>query len=51
MKGAAIGEDIVITANTQRAGKTLAFLDVLITKKNGGDIVAQGSHTKFVGGQ
>lgn len=49
MKGAAIGEDIVITANTQRAGKTLAFLDVLITKKNGGDIVAKGSHTKYVG--
>ena len=34
-----------------KSGKTLAFLDVLITKKNGGEIIAKGSHTKYVGAE
>lgn len=51
LKAASIGEDIIISASTQKCGKNLAFLDVLITKKKGGDIIAKGSHTKFVGAE
>uniref|UniRef100_A0A1B6ETZ1 Thioesterase domain-containing protein n=1 Tax=Cuerna arida TaxID=1464854 RepID=A0A1B6ETZ1_9HEMI len=51
LKGAAIGEDILIEANTLRAGKNLAFLEVYIKKKDDGSIVAKGSHTKFVGNE
>ena len=50
MKGAKTGDDIVIDANTLKAGKTLAFLTVDI-KNTKGDLLAQGRHTKFVGGQ
>ncbi|XP_046670639.1 acyl-coenzyme A thioesterase 13-like [Homalodisca vitripennis] len=51
LKGAAIGEDVIIEANTLRAGKTLAFLEVYIKKKGDGSLVAKGSHTKFVGNE
>lgn len=51
LKGAGIGEDVVIEANTLKAGKTLAFLEVYIRKKSDGSLVAKGSHTKFVGNE
>lgn len=47
MKPALPGERITIDATTVRAGKTLAFLAVDITKNKGKDIVAQGRQTKF----
>lgn len=47
MKPALPGERITIDATTVRAGKSLAFLAVNITKNNGNDIVAQGRQTKF----
>lgn len=49
LKAAREGEEIVIDANTVKAGKTLAFLDVEIKKKTSGEIIAKGSHTKFIG--
>lgn len=51
LKSAAIGEDVVIEANTIKSGKTLAFLEVLIKKKSDGSLVAKGSHTKYVGNE
>uniref|UniRef100_A0A0P4WDA0 Thioesterase domain-containing protein n=1 Tax=Scylla olivacea TaxID=85551 RepID=A0A0P4WDA0_SCYOL len=49
MKGAKTGEEILINAETLRVGKTMAFLDVDIINKETGDLVAKGSHTKFIG--
>ena len=49
MKAAQVGEEIVIDAKTLRAGRTLAFLTVDITRKSDGALLAQGKHTKFVG--
>ncbi|XP_071446701.1 acyl-coenzyme A thioesterase 13-like [Hetaerina americana] len=49
LKPATEGEEILIDAQTKRAGRTLAFLEVDITKKNSGELVATGSHVKFIG--
>ncbi|CAK9829053.1 Acyl-coenzyme A thioesterase 13 [Anthophora retusa] len=49
MKPALPGEVVTIDAKTVRAGKTLAFLAVDITKNEGKDIIAHGRHTKFIG--
>ncbi|KAG8235447.1 hypothetical protein J437_LFUL015795 [Ladona fulva] len=49
LKPAFEGEEIVINANTLRAGKKLAYLSVDIKKKESGDLVATASHIKFMG--
>jgi acyl-CoA thioesterase FadM len=49
MKAAAEGETVVINCSTLKTGKTLAFLSVEITKKETGELIAVGSHTKFIG--
>ncbi|KAJ9586070.1 hypothetical protein L9F63_020267 [Diploptera punctata] len=49
LKAAKDGETVVIDCNTLKAGKTLAFLEVEIKKKETGELVAKGSHTKFIG--
>ena len=49
MKGAKVGDEIVIDAVTLKRGKTLAFLTVDIRNKLDGSLLAQGKHTKFVG--
>ncbi|XP_075234358.1 acyl-coenzyme A thioesterase 13-like [Lycorma delicatula] len=49
LKSASLGDQILIEAKTNKVGRTLAFLDVVIKKKESGDLVATGSHTKFVG--
>ncbi|KAJ8300889.1 hypothetical protein KUTeg_022408 [Tegillarca granosa] len=49
MKAAKVGEDITIDAKTLKLGNRLAFLTVDITN-NDGQLIAQGKHTKFIGG-
>lgn len=49
LKGVKIGEKILIEAKTNKAGRTLAFLEVNITNKETGVLIAKGSHTKFIG--
>ncbi|XP_049828150.1 acyl-coenzyme A thioesterase 13-like isoform X1 [Schistocerca gregaria] len=49
MKPASAGEEVIIDAQTLRAGKTLAFLEVDLKKKATGELIAKGSHTKFIG--
>ncbi|KAK1805004.1 hypothetical protein P4O66_019361 [Electrophorus voltai] len=49
MNAAKIGEDILITAQVLKQGKTLAFATVDITNKITGKIIAQGRHTKHLG--
>lgn len=48
LKAAFPGDVIVVDAKTCKAGKTLAFLEVELTKKEGGDLIARGQHTKFI---
>ncbi|XP_075234378.1 acyl-coenzyme A thioesterase 13-like isoform X2 [Lycorma delicatula] len=48
LKAASLGDQILIEAKTNKLGRTLAFLDVVIKKKEGGDLIATGSHTTFV---
>ncbi|XP_063986410.1 acyl-coenzyme A thioesterase 13-like [Diachasmimorpha longicaudata] len=49
LRAALPGEVILVDAKTIKAGKTLAFLEVEMLKKEGGAIVARGQHTKFIG--
>jgi acyl-coenzyme A thioesterase 13 len=49
LKAAREGDTIVIDAKTLKAGRSLAFLEVNIKNKGTGDIIATGSHTKFIG--
>jgi acyl-coenzyme A thioesterase 13 len=48
LKGVKVGETIVIESETVRAGSTLAFLHVQLRNKKTGEVVALGSHTKFL---
>ena len=48
LKAAKIGDEILINASTVRTGRTLGFLECTITNKATGDIIAKGSHTKFL---
>lgn len=48
LNAAPLGEQIVIEAKTNKSGKNLAFLAVEIKKKSNGQMLAKGSHTKFV---
>lgn len=49
MKAAFPGEVVTVDAKTVRAGKTLAFLTVELTKNDGKDVIALGQHTKYFG--
>ncbi|XP_015185109.1 PREDICTED: acyl-coenzyme A thioesterase 13-like [Polistes dominula] len=48
MKPAFPGEVVEVDAKTIRAGRTLAYLTVDLTKNNGKDIIANGNHVKFI---
>ena len=48
MNPAHIGDTLLIDAECQKLGKTLAFAAVDIHKKDG-SLVAQGRHTKYLG--
>ncbi|XP_067857543.1 acyl-coenzyme A thioesterase 13 isoform X1 [Heptranchias perlo] len=49
MNAAKLGEDIIITAQVLKEGKTLAFTTVDLTSKVTGKLLAQGRHTKHLG--
>ncbi|XP_028820635.1 acyl-coenzyme A thioesterase 13 [Denticeps clupeoides] len=49
MNAARIGEDVVITAQVLKQGRTLAFATVDLTSKATGKLIAQGRHTKHLG--
>lgn len=48
LKGAKIGDEIQIIADTIKVGKTLAFLAVQIKEKNSGSLLVKGTHTKYL---
>ncbi|XP_063155056.1 acyl-coenzyme A thioesterase 13 isoform X1 [Candoia aspera] len=49
MSSAKIGEEILITAEVLKQGKTLGFANVNLTNKATGRLIAQGRHTKYLG--
>ncbi|XP_029918985.1 acyl-coenzyme A thioesterase 13 [Myripristis murdjan] len=49
MNAAKIGEDVLITAQVLKQGRTLAFATVDLTNKATGKLLAQGRHTKHLG--
>ncbi|XP_036422236.1 acyl-coenzyme A thioesterase 13 [Colossoma macropomum] len=49
MNAAKVGEDVLITAQVLKEGRTLAFATVDLTNKATGKIIAQGRHTKHLG--
>lgn len=46
---AKMGEDVLITAQVLKQGRTLAFATVDLTEKVTGKLIAQGRHTKHLG--
>ncbi|KAM8709188.1 hypothetical protein ACLKA7_016060 [Drosophila subpalustris] len=48
LKGARIGDEVLIEANTVRAGKNLAFIDCVLKHKKNNAVIAKGTHTKYV---
>lgn len=50
MNAAKVGEDVLITAQVLKQGRTLAFATVDLTNKANGKMIAQGRHTKHLGG-
>ncbi|XP_062543003.1 acyl-coenzyme A thioesterase 13-like [Armigeres subalbatus] len=49
LKGAREGDEVIIDANTIRAGKNLAFLECELRHKRDNSIIARGQHTKYIG--
>ncbi|RXN22269.1 acyl-coenzyme A thioesterase 13 [Labeo rohita] len=49
MNAAKIGDDVLITAQVLKQGRTLAFATVDLTNKANGKLIAQGRHTKHLG--
>lgn len=50
LKGARDGDEIVIDAQTVRAGRNLAYLECELRNKKDGSLVAKGSQTLYIGG-
>jgi len=49
LKAAKVGEEILIEANVLKRGRTLAFLEVELRKKETNELLVKGSHTKYIG--
>ncbi|KAJ3609559.1 hypothetical protein NHX12_024079 [Muraenolepis orangiensis] len=49
MNAANIGDDVLITAQVLKQGRTLAFATVDVVNKSTGKFIAQGRHTKHLG--
>ncbi|XP_008329893.1 acyl-coenzyme A thioesterase 13 isoform X1 [Cynoglossus semilaevis] len=49
INAAKLGEDVIITAQVLKQGRTLAFATVDLTNKATGKLIAQGRHTKHLG--
>lgn len=49
MNSASEGDTIVIDAKTIKAGKSMAYLDCELRKKDNNVVIARGTQTKFIG--
>jgi len=48
LASAKIGDEVIINAKTVKLGKNLAFLNVLLIRKDDNCVLAQGTHTKYM---
>lgn len=48
MKSAHEGDTVVIDAKSLKAGKNIAFLECELRNKSNNQIIAKGTHTKFL---
>ncbi|KAK5649997.1 hypothetical protein RI129_001026 [Pyrocoelia pectoralis] len=48
LKGAKCGDEILIKAEAIKCGKSVGFTECILTNKATGDIIAKGSHTKYL---
>ncbi|KAI4466166.1 thioesterase superfamily member-related [Holotrichia oblita] len=48
IKGAKIGDEVVVDSQMLKVGKTLAFMLVTLKNKQTGELLVKGSHTKFI---
>jgi len=49
LASANIGDSVIINAETLKRGRNLAFLKVSLFRKHDNVVIAEGTHTKFVG--
>ncbi|XP_019399911.1 PREDICTED: acyl-coenzyme A thioesterase 13 [Crocodylus porosus] len=49
MSAAKMGEEVLITAQVLKQGRSIAFASVDLTNKATGKLIAQGRHTKYLG--
>ncbi len=49
MSAARPGEELLVDARVIKEGRSLAFLECEVRKREGGAVVLRGTHTKFVG--
>lgn len=47
LKGAKLGDNILVKATTEKVGRNLAFLNVQIVNKESGAVLAQGIYVAF----
>lgn len=48
LKGAKLGDQVLIEANCVRLGRALAFIDCVLKHKENDSVIAKGSHIKYV---
>jgi acyl-coenzyme A thioesterase 13 len=48
LKGAKVGDEILINANMVKTGKSMAFFEVEIRNKISGDILVKGKQSQFL---
>lgn len=48
LKGAKEGDNVLVDANTVRAGKNLAYIECELRHEKDGSVIAKGAQTKFV---
>ncbi|XP_017022938.1 acyl-coenzyme A thioesterase 13 [Drosophila kikkawai] len=48
LKGAKLGDDIIIEANLAKAGKNLAVIDCTLKNKKDDSVIAKGTQLKYV---
>lgn len=48
LKGAKCGDEILIKAEAIKCGKSVGFTECVLTNKATGEIIAKGSHTKYL---
>jgi len=49
LKAAQVGDEVVVAAAADKIGRNLAFLSVTLSQKGTNNVLAKGTHTKYIG--